>query len=142
MTNDIGSAVRALILQSADIQQMVGQRVYSDQLPQGAKTPAIVYMLVTEIANDILGGPLGMEDATFQMDCYGATRAEAIKLWGYIKPHLAGFRGTVNGVPIRTVYQDSGVSYATDLPEAGSDAYRYRCVQDFGFVYGSLERSC
>ena len=139
---DIGSAARALILSNAEIAELVGPRVYSDQMPQGGTVPAIVYEVSSEQANDVLAGPLGMEEATITVDAYGATRTDANKLNHLIKKHLAGFRGTVSGVTIRVVYQDSGLYYGTDLPPGGSDAHRYITSQDFGFVYGSLEASC
>ena len=139
---DVGAAARELLMQAVPVTQMTGTRVFSDMLPQGAKTPAIVYAVTGEIANDVLGGPLGMEQASIQMLCYGATRSEANSLHFNVKQTLAGFRGIVAGVTIREVSQDSGLNYDVDLPQDGSDSYRYITAQDFGFVYGSLERSC
>ena len=140
--SDIGAAARALILQSTKVVQMVSTRVYSDQLPQTAKVPAIVYAVQSTDANDGIDGALGVDDSTIEVHCLAATRSEANELHRAVFRQLQGVRGVSAGVTIRVIYQDGGQYHATDLPDGGSDAYRYITSQDFGFVYGSLERSC
>lgn len=137
----IAEAVRQLLLDDSNITAIVSERIISDFLPQGLKAPAIVFYRVNEDINNVLGGPLGVDSALFQIEAVGRTRAKANELQALIRKRIGGYRGTVAGVVIREANLQRAYDM-DDLPEAGSDEHRYRSIVDVNFTYGFLERSC
>jgi len=138
MITPLPSAFRALLLQSSDVTDLIDQRIFTDQMPQTADAPAVAFFVVAELANDTLGGPLGFDSASMQVESIGRTRIEAEQVWQVVRKQLAGYRGVVDGVKM-VISQGSGRYFLTDRPETGSDIWRYKSVQDFSVYYQSLE---
>lgn len=136
---NLGEAVRTLLLEKQTIVDMVGTTVCNDHLPQTTQPPAIVYSIISELANDCFDGPLGFDAARVQVDCYGKSRPESNELWQLVRGTLAGFRGVVADTFIKSVTQAGGQYYATDRAEAGTDQHRYRTIQDFFVYYHSIQ---
>lgn len=137
----ITKAIRSLLLSDAAISDYTGGHVWSDQMQQGADPPCIVLLMVNEDINNVFGGPLGVDAATFQVESVGRTRQEADDLATLVRKQVGGFRGTVDGVVIREGNLQRRYE-ATDEPEQGSDLHRYRSIIDVVFTYGTQERSC
>ena len=117
-------------------------KIFTDRLPQKIATRAIVLWAITETAHEALDGPIGLDQATIQIDAYAAspgTRAEAQELAWTIWTQIAGYSGTTNNVHIKGVSRRSGVRCPTDRPLLGSDQYRFVATQDILFSYQSLE---
>ena len=132
----LAEAFRTLVLQSADVAAMVDSRVYTDQMPQTAKTPAVAFFVVTETANNCLDRGGYFDEATMQVESYGQTRIEADTLWKLVRNQIDGFVGLSAGIKLK-VSQSSGRYWMTDRPEEGSDFWRYGSVQDFTVFYAS-----
>lgn len=132
---DVGATIRKLILTDASIASSVSSRVYSDHLVQGAELPAIVFRVISEVANEHLGGVVGVDQARIQIECYATSRPSANELMYDVRNLLATYRGSISGVYLKTVSQASGHRYLTDRAEAGSDYHRFITSQDFFVFY-------
>jgi hypothetical protein len=137
---DIDVAMRSLLLDSADLASAVGTRVYSDQLPQTASLPAVVFYVVSEVAEDVLSGPLGNDQARFQIDCFGRSRTEANQIWQMARVQIAGKKTVIDGVSIVAISQASGHREFTERPDMGSDFRQFVSSQDFFVRYHSLNK--
>ena len=140
MNVDIGVAIAGHIQTLSDVTAMVQSRVYSDVVPQTSGVPAVLLRIVSEIPNNALDGPLGMDRARIQIDSYGRTRPEANELaWHIWRGLAAADPQDINSVRVVDIIRDSGVRYANDRAEAGSDQVRFLSSQDFLVNYFSCE---
>jgi len=128
---DVAIGVRGYLLGKSVITDLVGQRIYTDALPQSAPMPAIVMSKLYTQHEHELSNIAGLAHSRIQFECYASTRlvsnsvAEAIRASGIITQ-----KGTTNSVDIRGVRVEEGMSYQDDPPTDGSDERRYVSVID------------
>ena len=133
---DVAIGVRAYLLAESGITDLVGQRIYTDQLPQRATMPAIVMNQLFATHDHQLSDLAGLAHARIQLECYAATRLvansilEAIRACGIIT-----HKGTTNDVDVRGVRIEDGMSYRDDAATDGSDEQRYVSVIDLVIDY-------
>jgi len=98
-----------------------------------------VFYVITETQEQCLVEVTGFAQATLQIesitDPNTGGRTQANLLWSEVNRALLGKRGVFSGTPIRTITPETGHYTLTDRPEAGSDQFRFRTVQDFGVTY-------
>jgi len=75
-------------------------------LPKAALLPNWTYFIVSDVPNYTLIGPVELTFRRIQIDCYGNTGQEVIRLANAINTVLSGFSGTltVNSSPVDTTY--------------------------------------
>ena len=128
---DIAIGVRGFLLSKSVITDLVGQRIYTDALPQSATLPAIVMEKLYTQHEHELSNLAGLAHARLQFSCFAATRlvsnsvAEAIRTSGVVTQ-----KGSTSDVDIRGVRVEEGMSYQDDPPTDGSDERRYVSVID------------
>lgn len=134
---DVAVGLREYLLSKTAITDLVGlTRIYTDQLPQRATLPAIVLNQLFAVHDTQLSDLAGLAHARVQIECYAATRlvansiVEAIRGCGIITQ-----KGTTNGVDIRGVRIEEGMSYKDDAATDGSDEQRYVSVFDLVIDY-------
>lgn len=133
---DLQVAVRTFLLTKTAITDLVGQRIYADDLPQSATMPAITTQRISTRHDHQLSDFAGLAHARVQYACFAATRqtanaiAEAIRSCGIITQ-----KGTLNSVDIRGVRLVDGPTEYTESPTDGSDEHRYVTALDFEFDY-------
>lgn len=133
---DVAVGVRSYLLNVSGVTDIVGQRFYTDQLPQRATLPAIVINQLFTVHDHQLSDLAGLAHARLQFECYAATRlvansiAESIRSSGIITR-----KGSTNGVDIRGVRIEEGMSYKDDAATDGSDEQRYVTVFDLVVDY-------
>lgn len=87
-------AFRALLLGSASVTALVGQRVGWGSHPQGQPYPAVVLHVISDAEGHVLtGSPTGLSLGRVQVDCYAATYAAAKGLARAVRALLDGHRG-------------------------------------------------
>jgi len=133
---DVAIGIRGYLLSKSGITDLVGQRIYTDQLPQRATLPAIVMNQLFTTHDHQLSDLTGLAHARVQCECYASTRLvansilEAIRSCGIITQ-----KGTTNGVDVRGVRIEDGMSYRDDAATDGSDEQRYVSVVDLVIDY-------
>ena len=134
---DVVVGLRGYLLSKTVITDLVGStRIYTDQLPQRATLPAIVLNQLFTVHDHQLSDLGGLAHARVQIECYAATRlvansiVEAIRSCGIITQ-----KGSTNGVDIRGVRIEEGMSYKDDAATDGSDEQRYVAVFDLVIDY-------
>lgn len=134
---DVAVGLRGYLLSKTAITDLVGStRIYTDQLPQRATLPAIVLNQLFTMHEHQLSDLGGLAHARVQIECYAATRlvansiVEAIRTCGIITQ-----KGSTNGVDIRGVRIEEGMSYKDDAATDGSDEQRYVAVFDLVIDY-------
>jgi hypothetical protein len=133
---DLAVAVRTYLLTIPAITDIVGQRIYTDILPQSAALPAVTMDKVSTRHDHQLSDFAGLAHTRIQFGCFASTRlvanalAEAIRSSGLIV-----LKGLNSDVDIRGVRCDDGQRNYVDYPTDGSDEHRYVTTIDFIFDY-------
>lgn len=133
---DIAVAVRGYLLDQTDLTDIIGTRMYTDSLPQGATLPAVEMDKLFTTHEFQLSDFAGLAHCRLQFRCYGLTRlvansiAEAIRASGIVTQ-----KGTTNGVDIRGCRVEEGMTYKVDVPRDGSDERRYVATIDLMIDY-------
>lgn len=129
-------ALRGYLLSKSAVTDLVGQRIYTDQLEQGATLPAVVMNKLFTTHDHALSDKAGLAHARIQFECYAATRQVANSVADSL--HTSGimtFKGLTGGVDIRGARVEEGMSYKTDPATDGSDESRYVSVIDLTIDY-------
>lgn len=133
---DVATALRAYMLSKTPITDIIGQRLYTDALPQRATMPAAVMNKLFTMHEHALSDFAGLAHARIQVECYADTRLAANTLISAFKSSgLVAYKGVFGGVDIRGARVEEGESYKTDPPTDGSDESRYVSVLDFVIDY-------
>lgn len=133
---DLAVAVRTYLLGIGAVTDIVGQRLYTDILPQNAKLPALTLSKISGRHEHQLSDFAGLAHTRMQFECFATTRlvansiAEAIRSSGLIP-----FKGVTSNVDIRGVRVDDGERNYVDYPTDGSDEHRYVTTIDLMFDY-------
>ena len=133
---DVQTAVRGYLLSKTPISDLIGQRLYTDELPQRATMPAAVMNKLFTIHDHALSDFAGLAHARIQIECYADTRLAANALIEAFRASgIVTYKGLFAGVDIRGARVEEGESYKTDPPTDGSDESRYVSVLDFVIDY-------
>lgn len=133
---DVAIGLRAFMLGKTAITDIIGQRMYTDELPQKATMPACVMNKLFTMHDHTLSDFAGLAHARIQMECYAATRLAANSLAESLRSSgIVTHKGLAGGVDIRGARVEEGMSYKTDPPTDGSDESRYVSVLDFVVDY-------
>lgn len=129
---DVCVALRTYLLTKTAITDIVGQRIYADQLPQGATIPAVVMYIASESYDHALDGLAGMIHTRVQFECLADTRkishaiADAIIWCGADQ-----LKGLTNSIDFRSVMIEDGRRAYNDPDTSGGDQQRYVTTFDF-----------
>jgi hypothetical protein len=87
---------------------------YFAQLPKDYKLPSWTYQTVSDPADYVLSGPMTQAERRVQIDCYGATAADAILLANAIDALLSGFTGTLtdpDATHVQGIFRDNMLDF-------------------------------
>lgn len=113
--------VVGLLLAESSIAEVVGDRVYSPQLPDAPDYPCIVVFKPTGIGSYDMDGDVGVEDARVQVDIHGIKgHAQVIALKQRVRRFLSGFKGGV-GSGTNCAIQSSMCINDFDLPDPSTE---------------------
>jgi len=130
----IAEAIRTLLVDDAEVAEIVAARVYPLVLPQSPTLPAITLQRVSNQTVISQDGP-GMERPRIQVDCWASTYLAARELAAAVKACLCPSRHETPNY-VRTV---DDVRIEAVMPESDRDLYEddtqiYRVSMDF-FVF-------
>lgn len=100
----IAEALRTYILADATVAGLVGTRMDPVILQQNSPMPALTYQYISGasvISND---GPTGLENPTFQIDCWGSTYSQMDALFEAVRKRINGASGTFSGVDVQGIF--------------------------------------
>lgn len=123
---DVNIAVRTYLLTKTAITDLIGQRMYTDALPQGATIPAVAMSTVSETYDHAIDGLGGIVASRIQFECYASTRIVSLSIAdAIIWCGIDAIKGTYSSINIRSVMVEDGRRCFTDADTAGGDAQRY-----------------
>ena len=96
-----------LLLVSAPLAALVGNRVHWDALPQGQPKGSIAMHAVSGIVDYHMAGPSGLVFARVQFDCRDGTAAKARAIAEALEARLSGFRGVFEGYQFQGCFEAS-----------------------------------
>ena len=113
------------ILVANNTVKAITTRCYPSTLPQNPTYPLILYIKVTGMRVNDLGGPSGMAHPRFQIEAWAKTYSAAKALANAIRGCLNGYRGTSGTVRIGSFLIES----ERDFYE--SEVQCHRIIMDF-----------
>jgi len=110
------------------VHQVISDRIYPAQYPQGATLPVIVYANAGKERHKNLNGFNGLEVTRIQLECIGATYTSAKQLGDLVLADLDDFTGTVGTLNVRRIAYISD----TDVPYlSANENDTFSCRQDY-----------
>ena len=134
------AGVRGYLLSKTAITNVVGQRIYTDIMPQNATLPAIAFRKIPTRHEHTLSGCAGIAHCRLQFDCYAATRlqandiAESIRTTGIVE-----IKGVTFGCDIRGARVEQGQRNEIEYSKEDSDDHRYVPSLDLEVSYSETE---
>lgn len=126
---EIGAALRDVLVNDSAVAAKVGNKIYSDTLPQPPALPSIVFYEMDDSPTDDISGNAGLFRATVQFEAVAAKRGAACELGELVRLALQGYQGESKGVTIEGIYLLAGRSDVT--PEVSDRRY----ILTFGVWY-------
>lgn len=124
----------AFLKSSSAVADLIGDRIYPDNLPKELILPAVAYQMLSPQKRIRLSqGRSTLPTSTFQLDCYGVNKKMATQVATAIDVALDGYRGRFtlgsNYVRVQSVFVTW--TRATSNPEAKL----YWCTLDVQIMY-------
>ena len=85
----IEKALVKLLTDDADVNSLVGNRIYPIYVPLGKRLPAITFQEISGVRDSHMTGASGLVQARFQINCWCKTYSETRTLANYIRIALA-----------------------------------------------------
>ena len=93
-------ALRAILLETATVTDLVGDRIYPVTAPDAPSYPFLVLTKAAGVGQYDMAGDAGIEPARIQVDCHVDDGASAcITLKTAVRRKLSGFKGGASGFP-------------------------------------------
>ena len=122
---NLGPYLRMLLTADAGVAALVGDRVFTEVLPQAPTVPAVVFAQVAGDEDVALDGPTGVGSRRVQIDAWAKSRAEATALALAVRAALAGHSGAAAGFEVH------GVFLLTERWDFEPETSLYRTSQDY-----------
>ena len=111
----IEEAWKALLVAGANLNVIIGSRVYADALPKGVTVPAATFLIVSDIPVTAHDGDSGLSTAIVQTDFWSTSRLECASMRAAARADLNGYDGTASGLQVTAVLTGSSPDYNPDL---------------------------
>lgn len=113
-----------------------GSRIYSSEPKQGVALPFVVFTVFVGGSTETLGAIAGMADNRIQIDCYGATSAQAFEVAEAIRyAPLQMYRGAMGAAFAASVTSLDGYARGYDQATTGGNQRRYWVSRDYDIYY-------
>lgn len=124
------ASIRALLVGHAPLTALVGERVYWDQIPQGADRPCVVMYKVSGVPGYHMRGPDGLSTDRVQFDCQAILTTDKWAIASTLEALLSGYRGTVGDTIFNGIFKV--LERDKTEPSTENDTFRVRQL-DFEF---------
>lgn len=122
---EVRVALRTYLLTKSAITDIVGQRIYAQQLPQGATIPAITMTTISESYDHDLAGLAGLVHTRIQFECLATTELVSLQLAdAVIWCGVDTLKGLSSGINFRSVMVEDGRRCYSDGDIEGGDEQR------------------
>jgi len=124
----IGAHLRFLMLQSAQVVAIAGQRIHPGTIPQRSTFPAVSYAQISSERTSVMGADTGTVRSIWQVDAYAQTYGDARRLASEIRKALERKEGLLptatGGAIIQRRIQGVFVEADTDMFEDPTQLHR------------------
>jgi hypothetical protein len=128
---DVVKSVRQYLLTKTAITDLVGQRIETKRLRQGATIPAITMRVISETYDHALDGLGGIVQTRINFECYAALSETARSVAdAVIWCGIDAIKGSYSSLQIRSVMVEDGRREFEDEDTSGGDNQRQVCSFD------------
>ena len=122
---EVRVALRSYLLTKTAITDIVGQRIYAQQLPQSATIPAVTMTTISESYDHDLAGLAGLVQTRIQFECFATTELVALQLAdAIIWCGVDTLKGLSGGINFRSVMVEDGRRCYSDADNDAGDEQR------------------
>jgi hypothetical protein len=121
----LGAYLRLVLTADPGVAALARERVYSEVLPQGPATPAVVFTEVSADEDVALDGPTGVRRTSLAVDSWAEKRADATALGIAVRTALSGHSGAAGGLEVQSCF------FVTERWAFDADTGLYRTSQDY-----------
>lgn len=134
------SELKTYLLTKSAITDLVGSgssaRIFEDRPRQNRDTPFVVITTFDGVSTEHIGGISGLARNRVQIDCHGATSAEAYTLAEAVRlAPLQMFRGTMGSTYVNSVTSEFGYRKFSYEKAKGSDTQVFVRSRDYIVFY-------
>lgn len=97
----VEQAIYSILSTDAAVIALVATRIHPGQLCQADTMPAIAYTQTAGPRDQVMDGPTGLVDSTFEIDCFAATYSDSRDLADAVRVALDGYADTAAGTEIQ-----------------------------------------
>lgn len=119
------AGLHAFLLADPAVAALIDTRLTPLILPQDPAYPAATYQRISASRLRSVDGPAGRGKPRLQLDCWGATYAQAKALAAAAGRALDGYKGLMGSVQVDAVSLDNEQDVHEEEPEV------YRVIQDY-----------
>lgn len=117
----IETALVKIMTDNADVNALVGSKIYPVFVPQGKSLPAITYQEISGVRDAVMNGASGLVQSRFQVNCWTKKYTEARELADLVRialsPENDTYPKTVGGTSIEAIR----LLNENDVPSIHSD---------------------
>jgi len=122
------------LLSINDLQEVIGNKLYPNILPQESSLPAIVYTPISASYDESLQGSTGFVRQVVQFSIHDTTFGKARQASRIVKAILQDFRGDMCGLFVQATHILSDLSIDRNSKKS-FDVDEYTSVLEFSFEY-------
>ena len=112
----IGFVVTDILLNTASVTDVVGNRIYPSVIPQDEPYPAITFLEVAVNPSGTKDGPSELDQINVQINCFASTNKEASELAQKVRTALDYRLGNFQGVEVdKIVFKNQSDQFDDDL---------------------------
>ena len=134
---DIRIAFRALVLSDPTVNSLCGGRMFTVNLPEGERSPSLVYFRITDFSDYHMQGDSGLQRIFMQLDSWATKHDASVNLADAAHDAISGFRGRAvfsgnspaDFVDIRGIFQTNGRDLFDDTVQM------FRMSRDYQIAY-------
>jgi len=112
----IQAAIVTLAKANGPIAGFIGTRIANATIPDKLARPNVTHQLVGNVETYANDGPVNLNRATIQLNCYADKPVQATALAKAVKDLFSGYKGTVGNLTIQSMFKDD----ERDAPEPPS----------------------
>lgn len=131
---EIEEALTAYLLAQAGLGALISNKFFFEEIPQGTTLPAVVCIKISDIKNHLLTEQDELERPIFQFTSFAQTKAAARNVLNQIKTALCDFNGTMSGIFIQKIEQQSEISNLETTSDGTTKVYTESAEFEINYI--------
>lgn len=107
---EIEEAVIQYLLAQTGLADLIGTKLYPEELPQKTELPGVTYIKISDVKDHLLTGQSNVDSPVFQFTVFSFTKSEARNVSNQIKKALKDYSGVLSGLVIQKIELENEIT--------------------------------